>query len=83
MAGDINTRFFHNHAKCRRKENAIWGIRDDDGNYISIQADIEQVTVRHFNAQFKQKEQNFTKQMEFISLMPCMFADDDMNSLGD
>nr|GMD98561.1 ribonuclease H [Ipomoea batatas] len=33
--GDLNTKFFHNSVKSRRRRNLIKKLRDDDGNWVS------------------------------------------------
>lgn len=46
--GDSNTRWFHAKASARRKRNAIFGIQNEIGNWVTSDEDVEAVFVGYF-----------------------------------
>ena len=47
--GDRNTKFFHAKASARRRKNKIWGVEDNNGQWLKDQEDID----RKFNEFFQ------------------------------
>ncbi|KAI0496288.1 hypothetical protein KFK09_022602 [Dendrobium nobile] len=53
--GDQNSKFFHSFASARRNVNFIASIKDELGNLVDKQNEIEEVLIRHFRNKWSDK----------------------------
>ncbi|CAH9144102.1 unnamed protein product [Cuscuta epithymum] len=51
--GDINSRFFHNAIKQRRRRNTMAGLRQNDGVWITDRGDMSTIVHNYFDELFK------------------------------
>ena len=50
--GDKNTKFFHSVVKQRRLQSIVHGVRDEQGNWITLEDGIGEEAVRYFSLLF-------------------------------
>ena len=48
MNGDAITKYFHAVASARKNQNAIWSLKDEEGNWLSDDHSIKALGVRYF-----------------------------------
>ncbi|KAI0510903.1 hypothetical protein KFK09_011514 [Dendrobium nobile] len=51
--GDRNTNFFHSYTSARRNSNTIFKIKDDNGNMVEEQIQIEGILTQFFNNKWR------------------------------
>jgi len=69
--GDQNTHFFHNYASHRRNHNAIWALKDANGNALCTQEDLASTGVNHFKGIFIDRGMpRLEAQMQVLNFFP-------------
>ncbi|KAK6163630.1 hypothetical protein DH2020_000494 [Rehmannia glutinosa] len=51
--GDKNTTFFHAHATARKRNNQIFRLKNDHGNWCERQEEIEKIALQYFTTLFR------------------------------
>ncbi|CAH9089342.1 unnamed protein product [Cuscuta epithymum] len=54
--GDINSRFFHNAVKQRRRRNKMTGLGRPDGSWLSNREELGEAVLDYFSVLFKEQE---------------------------
>jgi hypothetical protein len=55
--GDRNTSFFHARARERARSNKITSLKNDDGNFVSSQSELESLASNFYSSLFTAQEQ--------------------------
>ena len=71
--GDANTKLFHAYASARRNSNAIWSLKDINGNLVSKDIALKKMGKKHFSDVFMDdKSTNIADQLKVIRLFPTL-----------
>ena len=78
--GDANTKLFHAYALARRNSNAIWSLKDINGNLASEDATLKKMGKKHFSDVFMDdRSTNIVDQLRVIRLFSTFTQDEEVN----
>ena len=65
--GDRNTKYFHTKASTRKRKNRIWGVEDNQGQWLNDQKDIDREFSEFFQDLFKTSNPSYVQVQEAVS----------------
>nr|GMD14370.1 uncharacterized protein LOC109158536 [Ipomoea batatas] len=65
--GDLNTKYFHNAVKTRRRRNRIRRLRRDDGTVVESLEEMSGIIVDYFNGLFTSTDCEFEEVLDCVS----------------
>ena len=75
-----NTTFFHSFASARRNTNAIWSLKDKNGNLVSEDLSLKHLGKQHFSELFEDGgSTNIADQLKVIRLFPTLTEEEDVD----
>ena len=78
--GDANTKLFHAYASGRRNSNAIWSLKDINGNLVSDDIALKKMGKKHFSDVFMDdKSTNIADQLKVIRLFLTFTQAEEVN----
>ena len=78
--GDANTKLFHAFASARRNSNAIWSLKDINGNLVSNDESLKNMGKQHFSELFMDdKSSNIADQLKVIRLFSTFTQTKEVN----
>eukprot|EP00253_Pinus_taeda_P031311 PITA_31311 len=82
QAGDDNTKFFHNFAKCRKVSNTIWKLHTPDGDLADNFNKLTHLGITHFRNLYKcPQEANLLDIINVANHFPRFVEEEDVESL--
>ena len=80
--GDANTKLFHAYASAKKNSNAIWSLKDTNGNLVSDDVSLKKLSKQHFSDLFMDdKSLNIANQLKVIRLFPTFTPEEEVNSI--
>eukprot|EP00253_Pinus_taeda_P027180 PITA_27180 len=81
-AGDDNTKFFHNFAKCRKVSNTIWKLPSPDGDIADNFNKLAHLGISYFRNLYRSPhEENLLDIINVANHFPRFVEGEDMNAL--
>lgn len=82
QAGDENTKFFHNFAKCRKVSNTIWKLPTPDGDIADNFNKLAHLGITHFRNLYKSpREENLLDIINVANHFPRFVEEEDVETL--
>lgn len=82
LAGDENTKFFHNFAKGRRTMNTIWKLKDEEGREANSFKSLSSMGRNHFQSLFsEEREPTLAKVMRTAQSFPRYVEEEEVEGL--
>ena len=79
--GDANTKLFHAYALARRNSNAIWSLKDINGNLVYEDTTLKKMGKKHFSDVFMDdKSTNIANQLKVIRLFLTFTQTEEVNN---
>ena len=73
-------KLFHAYASTRRNSNAIWSLKDINGNLASKDAALKKMGKKHFSDVFMDdRSTNIADQLRVIRMFPTFTLDEEVN----
>ncbi|XP_019152396.1 PREDICTED: uncharacterized protein LOC109149189 [Ipomoea nil] len=69
LSGDLNTKYYHAATMVRRTRNKVYGLKDDNDNWVSEKAKLEAMVQNYFKGLYR-KENEESNHDDFTGMFP-------------